>query len=105
MFLNVQTWVGDANTKLNKNMKMKNSIKRFNESEVNEGMENVKDYNEYKELFNSELVVAVRAVLNKIENGDINDLEDSVEHNRLIRYFNKFALHKIIDETRFKNWK
>jgi len=83
-------------------MKNNKHIKRFNESDINEGMENIKDYNEYKELFNNELVVAVRAVLNKIENGDIIDLEDSVEHNRLISYFNKFALHKIIDEPTFE---
>lgn len=67
-------------------------------------MESIKDYKEYQELFNDDLVVAVRAVLMKIEDGGVMDLEDSEEHNKLIRYFNKFALHRIIDEPTFDRW-
>jgi len=68
-------------------------------------MKSVKDYKEYQELFNDDLVVAVRAVLMKIEDGDVIDLEDSEEHNKLKQYFNKFALHKVIDEPTFKQLK
>lgn len=68
-------------------------------------MMNLKDYEEYEQLFQDDLVVAVRAVLQKIEDGYSHEIEDSSEHNTLVRYFNKFALHKKITEEQFKNRK
>jgi len=65
----------------------------------------LKDYQEYEQLFNDDLVVAVRNVLKKILDGQAYDLEDSPEHNALIEYFNKFALHKKITEKQFETWK
>lgn len=64
------------------------------------------EYREYCQLFDDDLVCAVRKLLEKIEddNGS-HGIEDSEEHNALIRYFNKFALHKKITETRLKNWR
>lgn len=67
-------------------------------------MEGINDYNEYEKLFEDNLVIAVRKVLDKIENNGDHDFEDSKEHNTLIKYFNKFALHKKIDEEQFKTW-
>ncbi len=52
------------------------------------------EYQEWKELFKDDLVVAVRKLLERIENKGDNDLEDSKEHNRLKGYFNTFYLHK-----------
>lgn len=64
----------------------------------------LKDYKEYQELFKDDLVVAVRNLLKKIEDGDAYDLEDSSEHNALVRYFNKFRLHKKLTSTQFDKW-
>ncbi len=67
-------------------------------------MEDIKDYAEYESYFKDDLVVAVRKLLKRIEDsGDMN-LEDSKEHNALIRHFNKFALHKKITKSTFLTW-
>lgn len=63
--------------------------------------EEIKNYNEYEELFNNDLVIAVRNVLKKIEDGEVYDLQDSKEHNALIDYFNKFKLHTLINQKDF----
>ncbi len=68
-------------------------------------MEGVNNFDDYKTLFNNELVVVVRGLLQRIEDMGGYDIEDSSEHNALIEYFNKFALHKEIDEEQFKIWK
>lgn len=65
-------------------------------------MKDIKDYKEYNELFKDDLVVSVRELLKKIEYGF--DIVDSPEHNKIIEYFNKFALHKKISEKEFKTW-
>lgn len=62
------------------------------------------EYKEYKELFKDDLVVAVRKLLEKISNQGDENLEDSEEHNALISYFNKFALHKKVNEETFNTW-
>jgi len=68
-------------------------------------MKRIMEYGEYSKLFDDELVCAVRLLLEKIEDDcGGHDVEDSEEHNTLIRYFNKFALHKKITETQLKNW-
>ena len=64
-------------------------------------MEGIKNYKEYEELFEDELVVAVRNLLKKIEEEVARNLEDSREHNALIRYFNKFSLYGKMDEEKF----
>ena len=64
------------------------------------------EYGEYCKFFDDELVCAVRLLLQKIEDDcGSHGVEDSEEHNTLIRYFNKFALHKKITEIELKNWK
>ncbi len=68
-------------------------------------MKDVKDYQEYLQLYKDDLVKIARKILDKVEDGDYHDFEDSNEHNKLIEYFNKFALHKKITEERFNNWK
>lgn len=62
------------------------------------------EYREYCQLFDDDLVCAVRKLLEKIEDDGSHEIEDSDEHNALIIYFNKFALHKKITETRLKTW-
>lgn len=74
------------------------------EYQKNKNMD-LKNYQEYEELFNDDLVVAVRKALKKIENREIIDFEDSPEHNALIDYFNKFALHKKVNKSQFINWR
>lgn len=64
-------------------------------------MKDLKDYKEYIELFNDDLVLGVRKLLIKIENKDLNNLEDSFEHNYLKEYFNKFSLYKRLTEKDF----
>ena len=68
-------------------------------------MEGIKTYEEYEKLFNSPLVIAVRNVLEMIEDHQVHNLEDSPQHNELIRYFNKFGLHGKITEKQFNEWK
>lgn len=68
-------------------------------------MKDVKDYAEYKELFKDDLVVIVRKILQKIEDNAGFDLEDSPLHNELVRYFNKFGLHKKLTKKEMENWK
>jgi hypothetical protein len=62
----------------------------------------LKDYKDYEDMFNDDLVVAVRNLLKRIEEQGDYELEDSEEHNDLIEYFNKFGLHKKINKNRFK---
>lgn len=62
----------------------------------------LEDYKEYEHLFKDDLVVAVRNLLNRIENEGEHDLEDSPEHNDLIRYFNIFCLHKKVNKQQFE---
>ena len=64
-------------------------------------MEEIRDYKEYEQLFEDDLVVAVRNILLRIENKGSIDLEDSYEHNALVSYFNKFKLHSKISEEYF----
>lgn len=62
----------------------------------------LKDYTEYEKLFKDDLVVAVRNLLNRIDNKGDHELEDSSEHNDLKRYFNAFCLHKKIGKRQFE---
>lgn len=64
-------------------------------------MEAIKDYEEYEQLFNDDLVVAVREALMRIENKGEHDFEDSTEHNNLKKYFNKFYLHNKVSKEKF----
>lgn len=64
-------------------------------------MTEIKDYQEYEQLFNDDLVVAVRNVLTVIEDNKHYEIEDTPEHNALKEYFNKFLLHTKISEERF----
>jgi len=67
-------------------------------------MKDMKDYADYESYFKDDLVVAVRKLLKRIEDkGDLN-LEDSEEHNALVRHFNRFALHKKISKSNFLTW-
>lgn len=68
-------------------------------------MKDIKDYQDYESLFNDDLVVAVRKILERIEDLGDYELEDSTEHGTLIRYFNKFGLHKKLTEEEVQNWK
>lgn len=72
----------------------------------------LKDYKEYESLFKDDLVVAVRKVLQQIEDpkyvkaiDEYWTIEDSPEHNALITYFNKFGLHRKLTPKQFENWK
>lgn len=67
-------------------------------------MVTVMKYEDYQALFKSDLVVAVRKLLEKIDDQGDRDLEDSPEHNALKGYFNKYALHKKINKEEFKTW-
>ena len=62
------------------------------------------EYREYCQLFDDDLVCAVRKLLERIEDAGEHELEDSEEHGALIVYFNKFALHKKITKTQLKTW-
>lgn len=62
----------------------------------------LKDYEDYNNLFKDDLVVAVRKLLKRIENSGDYELEDSEEHNELISYFNKFGLHKKVNKKTFQ---
>lgn len=62
------------------------------------------NYEDYQALFKDDLVVAVRKLLERIEDKGDRELEDSPEHNGLNRYFNKYALHKKINKEEFKTW-
>ena len=64
----------------------------------------MKDYADYESYFKDDLVVAVRKLLKRIEDKGDMHLEDSNEHNSLIRHFNKFALHKKISKADFLTW-
>lgn len=68
-------------------------------------MEDIKDYQEYEQLFNDDLVVAVRAILRRIDNGDAYNLQDEKEHNALVEYFNKFGLHRKLSKSQFQSRK
>lgn len=56
----------------------------------------LKDYEDYEKLFNDDLVVAVRKLLERLDDGEYdengNGIEDSDEHNEIKGYFNKFDL-------------
>lgn len=67
-------------------------------------MKDVKDYQDYLSLFKDDLVVAVRKLLKKIEDKGVYELEDSPEHNALIKYFNKFGLHKKLTREQVDKW-
>lgn len=67
-------------------------------------MKDIKNYQEYEQLFKDDLVIAVRGVLEYIEDKGEHDFEDSNQHNGLIGYFNRFALHKKISEKEFLKW-
>lgn len=62
----------------------------------------LKDYEEYENLFEDDLVVAVRKLLDKIIEEGTEELEDSDEHNDLIEYFNRFCLYRKVDKNKFK---
>lgn len=67
-------------------------------------MKDVKDYADYTSLFKDDLVVAVRKVLKRLEDKGEYNFEDSPEHNALIRYFNKFGLHKKLTKKEVEEW-
>lgn len=67
-------------------------------------MKDVKDYKDYLSLFKDDLVVAVRKVLERIEDQGDMDFEDSKEHNALKEYFNKFGLHKELTPKQVETW-
>lgn len=66
-------------------------------------MKDIKDYKDYESLFNDDLVVAVREVLQLIEDEGSYEIEDTEGHNKLKRYFNKFHLHKKITKQEFES--
>ncbi len=63
---------------------------------------NIKTYKEYENLFYSELVFNVRELLEKTEENEFSDFEDSKEHNSLKNYFNKYFLHKKLSHEEFE---
>lgn len=68
-------------------------------------MKDIKDYADYISLFKDDLVVSVRKLLERIEDKGDRDIEDSKEHNKLKKYFNKFGLHRKLTEKQVENWK
>lgn len=62
----------------------------------------LKDYEDYENLFKDDLVACVRKLLEKIANEGDDQLEDSDEHNDLIEYFNRFCLHRKVNKEKFE---
>ena len=64
------------------------------------------DYSKYVSDFNSKEISLLRGVLKNIEdNHGGNSIEDSSEHNAIIRYFNDKYYHRMLTPEEFSEYK